>query len=424
MISMWEPIVNSAEDSFHSSAIIENIFETLLTRIKDQRDFSLYFGSGGICLLLALYKSAYINQDGQDSSRSICLTSVINHLIDNAQEAPLGSFSDYSNLIELGSVITFLQHKRLLNFGVDHMCEGLDSCAVPLMEKMGKCGNYDLMGGVVGVGIYLLLRYTTHPAHFRPLLSKTVDILYESAIFDNGRIKWMTIIDTSSKKWGCNLGMAHGIPGIIMFLRKLYLHGIACQKCRILIEGASAYLLSQMHSLQNHSSFYYDVVDLSDNGIDSRLSWCYGDLDVAYTFLLLSETKGLECGALRKTAYKILKGTTTKQKPVQAHVYDAGLCHGCCGLAHMYNRIYQREQSVWIKAAAQNWYKVGIHEMFDQHNGTYAGFQLPFFDDTDEQDKVDSYNLSFQTGIAGIALSLISYIKPVIPDWDYFLMLS
>jgi len=90
----------------------------------------------------------------------------------------------------------------------------------------------------------------------------------------------------------------------------------------------------------------------------------------------------------------------------------------------MYNRIYQREQSVWIKAAAQNWYKVGIHEMFDQHNGTYAGFQLPFFDDTDEQDKVDSYNLSFQTGIAGIALSLISYIKPVIPDWDYFLMLS
>lgn len=107
---MWEPIVNSAEDSFHSSAIIENIFETLLTRIKDQRDFSLYFGSGGICLLLALYKSAYINQDGQDSSRSICLTSVINHLIDNAQEAPLGSFSDYSNLIELGSVITFLQH--------------------------------------------------------------------------------------------------------------------------------------------------------------------------------------------------------------------------------------------------------------------------------------------------------------------------
>jgi hypothetical protein len=42
-----------------------------------------------------------------------------------------------------------------------------------------------------------------------------------------------------------NLGLAHGVPGVIAFLGKVCAVGVACDKARPLLDGAVHWLLEQ-----------------------------------------------------------------------------------------------------------------------------------------------------------------------------------
>ena len=156
-------------------------------------------------------------------------------------------------------------------------------------------------------------------------------------------------------------------------------------------------------------------------GTDSRLAWCYGDLAIGYTFLMLGNTKGLYLSGIKEKGIEILIDTTKRSSFSTTRVEDSGLCHGTTGLAHIYNRIFQQEGIDLFREASIFWYKRTI-EMGSDKNG-YAGFSIPYFRSSDDRIK-DQYNLSFLTGISGIALGLLSGITQTPPNWDRIMLLS
>lgn len=420
-LESWSPIVNTEQEVREIKDIIDKIYLNIINEIFSRRGFSLYFETGGLCLFLAHYQKTYSQRIPLVES-SILYKSV-SHILENSNSFKIEHISDLTKYAELGCLVSYLHKHELINIDVETVCSDLDDTLINAVPTLSDSMNLDLFGGVVSIGLYYYSRYHSNPSKFSIILSDIVDVIYSSALTIDGMVMWKSIIEVQSQRIGYNFGIAHGIPGIILFLRLVFTLGISKQKSRELIGGAVKFLLSQMHLTGDHNSLFYDVCDVKYIGEDSRLCWCYGDLGIAYSFILLSETEGLNCQNLGTIALDIFRHTLRRKTLKQAHVSDAGLCHGCFGIAHIYDRAFQRTKEPFLKEAAHYWYTEGI-KFSNNTFAQYVGFELPYFSDTDEQESVKDYNLSFQTGIAGIALALIAYIEPETPDWDHFLLLS
>ena len=88
-----------------------------------------------------------------------------------------------------------------------------------------------------------------------------------------------------------NLGLAHGVPGVIALLGAACATGVAAGTARPLLDGAVAWLLAQRLPDGFVSQFSY----WAGPGIKaepSRLAWCYGDLGLAAALLYAARCVG------------------------------------------------------------------------------------------------------------------------------------
>lgn len=415
------PIITAPPEKENIKRIIENINIRVRETILLKKGFSVYFEAGGLCLFLSYYDE--IHRVKQSPLAKQFFYETIEHLIDNSAMVPLVYTEDLTKYAELGSLLEYLHKESALNADLDYLLKNLDANLINAVCDLSEAKSLDLLGGVVSIGLYYTLRFYSNPKKFGVFLEQIVDLLFRDAIKDNGMCAWTSIIDLSNNTIGYNLGIAHGIPGIILFLRKMYLMNISRHKSEILIKGAVNFLLSQMDSSPDSLVLFSDVCDLNYKGGKSRLAWCYGDLGIAYTFILLSQLKELNLTYLKGIAANILKKTTKRTDYVQTRISDAGLCHGCIGVAHIYNRLYQITKESILRRVALFWYNEGL-SLFNESDLDYAGFRLPFFTSDDNHELVDDYNFSFLTGISGIGLGLLSSIYSIDPRWDLFLLLG
>lgn len=420
---MWLPIVDSELYYSQVKHLVDNLYKKVREQVLLRDDFSLYFGAGGLCLFLAHYRKAY-KSNSQLFQEEPSTHRILEHLLENSSEFSPDHIIDLTRYAELGALIVYLDKYELFKVDLENICGDLDRTLIELVPTLSEGYSFDLLGGVVSIGLYYHLRLPSNPERFHKILSSIVDVLYSAAIRRDGMIMWPSIIEIGSNSIGFNLGLAHGIPGIILFLRKMFIDNISVEKTRELIKGAIRFLLSQMHlPPQKGGAVFYDVCDLEYDGEDSRLSWCYGDLGIAYAFVLLSQTEGLDCSELEDIGLRIFRCTTHRMTLRDAGVRDAGLCHGCFGISHIYNRAFHLVGEPFLLDTAVYWFQEGL-KMSNNTSQDYGGFLLTCFSDDDDPKSVEGYNLSFQTGIAGIGLVLLAGIEPEIPNWDCFLLLS
>lgn len=282
-------------------------------------------------------------------------------------------------------------------------------------------GDYDLINGLAGFGVYALER-VPRPSAVR-CLELIVDRLYETAETLDDGITWFTSPDLlyphQRKRYpggGYNLGVAHGVPGVIAFLASVCRIGIGAEKALPLLEGAVRWTLSRAITAERGARFPAWIAP----GVDShpsRLAWCYGDPGVAATLLCAARVAGND--EWKAAALDIaLRAATTP--PEAAGVDDAGLCHGAFGLAHLYNRFYQAGGGDTFAAAARLWYSRGL-DMRRPGRGI-AGFESWEFDTTLQLDwRTDP---GFLAGASGIGLALLAALTTTEPEWDSLLMLS
>jgi lantibiotic biosynthesis protein len=218
----------------------------------------------------------------------------------------------------------------------------IDSALLRALERGIWSGPYDLISGLVGFGVYFLERLPAENATrgIRAVISH-LDAL--SRCVGEG-ITWHSRPDLLPE-WQrqrypdgyYNLGVAHGVPGVLYFLSEVAERGLD-KRAERMLEGAMAWLLLQRRPPGTLSWFAPWIA--AEEPDDTRLAWCYGDLGIAAVLLRISRRTGR--ADWRTFAAGLLENCLAW--PIErAGVNDAPLCHGAAGAAHIFNRIYQDE---------------------------------------------------------------------------------
>lgn len=313
--------------------------------------------------------------------------------------------------------------------GDEDSCEALDDALLGLLRVERWAFTYDLISGLVGIGVYALERLPRPAA--RACLERVVDHLLATAEHTTAGATWRTRPELMPSKdrqaWPAgyyNLGVAHGVPAVIALLAAARSHGVAAGRVEPVLADAVRWLLSRRLPASTHSAFDYHTdravsadapPPLQSNG--ARAAWCYGDPGVAAALL----AAGRCCGEDQWVREAIEIGYRAAHRPAETReIVDGGLCHGAAGLGHLFNRMYQATGDTVFLREARASFEL-LLEMRRPGDGV-AGYSALF-----PRDRVDDGwedNASLLTGAAGIALAFLAAVSDIEPTWDRVLMAS
>ena len=328
-------------------------------------------------------------------------------------QAPPGFYSGFSG------VAWTLEHLRGRLFEDDGEDPG-GEVAAALVEHLGLTpwlGHYDVISGLAGFGVYALERLPRPGG--RECLERVVARLSELAVRRPDGIAWLTgphlLIDReleSSPEGNYNVGVAHGVPGVIPILAQACAAGV---DARELLDGAVAWVLAQRLPDGGQDSLFPYTAGAGAEPRPSRLAWCYGDLGISTALLAAARTVG-EAGWERE-ALEIGR-KAAKRRGDQTGVIDAGLCHGAAGAAHLFNRLFQATGDAAFRDAALYWIDRTLG--FQKPGEGIGGYRAWIVGDGTELDwRPDG---GFLTGSSGIGLALLAAATGVEPEWDRVLL--
>jgi hypothetical protein len=205
---------------------------------------------------------------------------------------------------------------------------------------------------------------------------------------------------------GVDLGMAHGMAGILPLLARACALGVSEATVRPLLDGAVGWILA---SLADSPAGRTAPAFVAAGGAPApaRSAWCYGDPGVALALLLAARDTGEPDWDLAGTELALRAAS----RPARlCGVNDAGLCHGAAGLAHLFARMHELTGRHELADAATFWMERTI-EMCDR------------FLDAENAEPAWT-GLGVLEGAAGIALVLLAGCLPAEPAWDQMLLIS
>jgi lantibiotic modifying enzyme len=351
---------------------------------------SLGNGSAGNALFLAHLSRATNHEAGARTAAQ----QAENALVDAAGTSHP---SLYAGVIGPAWVLSHLDKwVRHLNLANDEV----DKALLALLENSPWLHDYDLINGLAGIGIYALSRLPNPEA--LNCLELVVEHLASNAETDSDGVTWFTrpeLLPDWQRQIApdgyYNLGMAHGVPGVISLLGNICAAGVANPTAARLLEGAVDWLLAQRCPSNAGPAFPAWVVPGGDNR-PGPLFWCYGDPGVSSA--LLSAALGSARDDWVSEAVELALRVVSRT-PILMQTDDAGICHGTAGLAHIFNRFWQVTGEDAFSASAKSLLERTAELL---HNTTSRGFL---------------------EGSAGIGLVLLSALGSS-PDWDAALGMS
>ncbi len=322
----------------------------------------------------------------------------------------------------LAGVAWVTQHLggRLLDEAdVEEICAPVDRLLLGVVSTSPWTLSYDLIAGLVGLGVYFLERGSA-AAHEG--LEQVVARLGELAQRSDAGVTWHTPPE-QLPPWQrqlapdgyCNLGVSHGVPGVIGLLAELCARGIADGAARPLLESAVRWLLAQRQPPGAGSAFGNWVPQVP---APSRVAWCYGDLGLA-TVLALAARR-VEVPVWAELALEVARGVAARPSD-ETGVADAGLCHGASGDGHLFNRLAQLGDDAALVGAARFWLARTL-ELRRPGEGL-AGYQV-WGDRSDGGAPRWTTQAGFLNGVAGIGLALLAAASAQAPEWDRVLLIS
>ena len=325
----------------------------------------------------------------------------------------------YSGLVGVGWTIEHLRG-RLFDAEEDEE-DGNREIDETLLAALRRpwTSDYDLIRGLVGMGVYARERLPRPDAR-QSLLFLLVQ-LNDSAVRTGAGITWHTrpewLPPDQRERFPqgySNLGMAHGVAGVVALLATIAAVGLLDSDARPLLDGAVSWLLAQERPADSVSRFPSFVAEGIETG-PSRLAWCYGDLGISVA--LLGAARGAGNAAWEQEALRIALDAAGRN-PDYTMVNDPGLCHGAAGVGHLFHRLYRVTGEERLAGAARFWLGRAL-EMRRPGEGI-AGF-LAWNPEPGGGGNWEAES-GFLTGAAGVGLALLAALAPLDPAWDRLLL--
>jgi hypothetical protein len=406
----WQPILQGdlKDRALESLAAV---LEALSARERDLDDGPSV--AGGIAGLAVLHGYLAQTDGGQDHA------AVAAHCLRRATAAAAdhpGAASLYGGLTGVGWALAHLQGRLRGLDGEDELAE-IDQVLFEHLQQSPWPDTYDLIDGLAGFGVYALERGPRPEAI--ACLERVIERLAETAEHRPDGITWVSCQEWLPQQYRhhyparyYNLGLAHGVPGVVALLGRACAAGVAVARARPLLEGTVRWLLAQQTPGGFSSGIEKEHADKP-----ARLAWCYGDPGVAAA--LLWTARLVDEPAWEQEA-RVIARRAAQRPGEQSGVVDAGLCHGAAGLGHLFNRLFQATGDPCLGEAARFWLARTLQMRRPGRGvGGYEAWQL---DDDGQVTWIADPGLL--TGAAGIALALLAATTPVEPAWDRLLLVS
>ena len=265
-------------------------------------------------------------------------------------------------------------------------------------------GYYDFLYSSIGIAFYFLGKRDMET------IDNFVDCLLQIAKKTSDAIYWIDKFENPVNTTS-NIGLAHGMSSIVIFLSKVYLINRSSKVRSILINSLNYFY---MQKLPTPTVNLYPSMSLQDDDLRSRLGWCYGDLCIGLAFW--HAWKATSENLYKLEALKIFNHSAHRINLEENFVFDAGICHGTSGISHIFRRIYWETLDDTLKKASDFWTEKTIE--FGQCNNEtihYKSWTMDGFLSCDN---------SFIEGLSGIALALLSSIAPKdFSNWDELLLI-
>ncbi len=380
-------------------------------RVGPDSDPSLNDGTAGMALFFGYLASAT-----GDEGWSACAHRLIDQAIDAVAERPLNAWL-HGGFAGVGWTI---KHLEGLLFEEADDEDPISEMLSEMLEHPVERGDFDLIKGLTGFGVYALEALPRPPA--RRLIEQVIGRLAEMSEPVGGGLSWFTPPETLPP-WQLehaphgyyNLGVAHGVPGVISFLAACDAAGVLPREHRPMLEGAVDWVLRQKQGGEDWSFPLWIAEGVTP--CPARVAWCYGDPGVAAALLAAARNAG---NAAWEAEALAIARRATKRPIEESRVVDASICHGAAGLGHLFNRMHQATGDPLLGETARGWFR---HALDLRRPGEGVGGFLSWASEDPTEPKW-APTPGFLVGGAGVALALLAAVTPREPAWDRALAIS
>jgi lantibiotic modifying enzyme len=368
---------------------------------------------GGPCGLALLH--AYLAASGVEDEEAATERAALrlDHLLAEAgeQRLPASFWSGFS-----GIAWTNLHLEELLcGNTLANLNQEADAMLQGVVRLTPWRWQHDLISGLVGIGCYAL----DHPDRdlAADLLGSVVERLAETAVENGEGITWWTspdLLGAGAARYPqglFDLGLAHGVAGIIALLGRACGAGLLDDEGSRLLDGAVRWLLANGRTTDDDGP-RFGRYGGELRKIPSRSAWCYGDPCIAIALLTAARAVGQSDWEREAIAIALHDSA----RPVEAlGVFDACFCHGTSGLGHLYNRMYQATGEQRFARAAEEWIERTLTR-WDRRRDDPAGWLEAATDWRQRSELLE--------GGTGAGLALLAAASSLEPGWDRPLLAS
>jgi len=393
---MWKPIV----DVDRKQGVLQKVNEIAnLLFMYSLNPPGLLKGKVGIALFMYHYWLWSHKEQYYEKALKLITASIDycrnNELIDSFCNGAAG----------IGWGLTYFDEHESIEESVRALIDELFPHLYSQMAIKMKAGKYDFLHEALGIA---LCCWKNEPNS--PLLNGFLEDLNNASLKTNDGIVWYsTLTEKDVSHQVINLSLSHGLSSIVSFLCKI----LKTEKVLPLLGETTRFIKNQLQDYTIYRSCFPSILSETVNYRNSRLAWCNGDLGIAYSLLRTSVI--LNNTGYRNMALDVLLNCCKRCDVKKEFVMDAGICHGAAGIAHIFNRVYQKTGNETFKEAALFWIDDCLKKSC--FNDGLAGYKVWRKDGWITQ-------TGLLEGIAGIGLCLLSFVMHEDPAWDECLLLS
>lgn len=422
--SLFEDIIRNLIPKLSSYEYICNVLSAKKAKIHDINT-SLDYGLAPLCMLFSELNKIFPNKD-YDKIAHRYLTLITKTLNE----------SNYVNLSLWGGICGTALSAVCMSDGFSRYRNFLNSINKSIIDLLNeklkflknvstlKENYYDVIYGLAGIANYQMIFLNSKEmiGSFKLVVEYFISLCKDSfidGIYYPGFVVNASdspFIQNKKIKYYVNLGLSHGIPGVLLILVKSYMKGIrlnghlrAIQYLKDIL--FNSYIVKQK-CWPDSIMFCKDSNKVMIEKWYMRDAWCYGTPGVAYVMLKTAEA--LNDDHLKTISVDAMLNSLKHQSGDIPPTF----CHGYAGLLYLSNRFYKDTKI----ESFRDYQKSFIRKILSSYDQRHAfGFKNI---DIVNGKKCQTDDFGLLSGTIGIMLSLLAVYYGRKTPWDVAFLLD